>query len=318
MLIGHYGCGLTLLALGRFADARTHLEAATPLGDRPGGALYALAPGHLVAASARVYLAAVMLLLGEPERAWAMGGEAVEVARRRGDPFTLAFALCVAARLRLQARDDASARGLLREAQEVADAKGIAFYQNLIRMNAGLLLSRDGRPREGAEAIRAGMDVYARSGAVWQLPMYSTFLAEALASAGMREEAARAVDDGLRSSEANEDRDCAAELLRLKGCLHEQDGDRAAAEADWEAAIVLAQQQRAKLWELRAARDLARLWRDQGRVVEARELLAPVYASFTEGFARPDLVEAKTLLDELEAGGHRLVPRQPAVAADPR
>jgi predicted ATPase len=83
-------------------------------------------------------------------------------------------------------------------------------------------------------------------------------------------------------------------------------------------ALGVARSQLAKLFELRAARDLARLWRDQGRVAEARELLAPVYASFTEGFARPDLVEAKTLLDELEAGGRQLVPRQPAAAADPR
>ena len=177
-------------------------------------------------------------------------------------------------------------------------------------MNAGLLLSRDGRPREGAEAIRACMVAHARNGTVWQLPMFSTFLAEALAAAGMREEAARAVGDGLRLSEANEDRDSAAELLRLRGCLREQAGDGAAAEADFEAALALARQQRAKLWELRAATSLGRLWRDQGRMAEARNLLAPVYASFTEGFAIPDLVEARALLEELGAapadgGGQR-------------
>ena len=302
MLIGHYGCGLTLVPLGRFEEARAHLEAATVLGDRPDAARYAFAPGHLVAAGARQYLAAVMLMLGEPERAWAMSGEAVEVARRRGDPFTLAFVLCAAARLRLQAKDDISARDLLQEAQSVADAKGIAFYQNLCRLNAGLLLSRCGRPREGAEAIRACMAAHARNGTVWQLPMFSTFLAEALAAAGMREEAAGAVGDGLRLSDANEDRDSAAELLRLRGCLHEQAGDQMAAEADFEAALALARQQRAKIWELRAAANLARLWRGRGRRDAARDLLGPVYASFTEGFGLPDLVEAKALLSELDAG----------------
>ena len=131
MLIGHYGCGLTLVPLGRFEEARAHLEAATVLGDRPDAARYAFAPGHLVAAGARQYLAAVMLMLGEPERAWAMSGEAVEVARRRGDPFTLAFVLCAAARLRLQARDDELGAGPAAGGAKVADAKGIAFYQNM-------------------------------------------------------------------------------------------------------------------------------------------------------------------------------------------
>jgi tetratricopeptide (TPR) repeat protein len=271
------------------------------IGDRPDAARHALAPGHLVAAAARVFLAAVMLLLGEPERAWATSGEAVEVARRRGDPFTLAFVLCVAARLRLQARDDAPARELLRDARSIADEKGIGFYQNLIRMNAGLLLSRDGDPRKGAEAIRACMEAHARSGARWQLPMFSAFLAEALAAAEMPAEAARAVGDGLRLSHANEDRDSAAELLRLRGHLHAQAGDGAAAETDFKAAITLARQQGAKLWELRAAAALARLWRDQGRQAAAHDLLAPVYESFTEGFGLPDLADARALLGDLDA-----------------
>jgi hypothetical protein len=230
-----------------------------------------------------------------------VSGEAVEVARKRGDPFTLAFVLCAAARLRLQARDDASARALQREAQSVADAKGFAFYQNLDRLHAGLLLSRGGRAEEGAEIIRACMEAHGRNGTRWQLPILSAFLTEALAAAGMREEAAWAVDDGLRLSEADEDRDFAAELLRLRGCLRERAGDRTAAEVDLEAALALARQQGAKLWELRAAASLARLWRDQGRLAEARGLLAPVYAAFTEGFAFPDLVEARALLEELGA-----------------
>ena len=299
MLIGHYGCGMTLVQLGRLTEARAHLEAARVLGEHPDSARYALAPGHLVTAAARIFLAAVMLLLGEPERAAAMSSEAIEVARQRGDPFTLTFVLCVAARLHLQARDDTSSRGLLHEAQRIADAKGISFYQNLIRMNAGLLLSRDGHPREGARAIRICMDAHARNGALWQLPLFSTLLVEALMAAGMHEEAVRAVDDGLRASETNEDRDSVAELLRLRGRLHEQAGDRAAAQVDFEAAISLARQQRAKLWELRAATSLARLWRDQGRRAEAHDLLAPLYASFNEGSSLPDFAEAKVLLDEL-------------------
>ena len=87
-------------------------------------------------------------------------------------------------------------------------------------------------------------------------------------------------------------------------------GRTAAAEASYRQALGSAREQGARSWELRSARDLARLWRDQGRRAEARELLAPVYVSFTEGFALPDLVEARALLEELGAapaggGGRR-------------
>jgi len=90
-----------------------------------------------------------------------------------------------------------------------------------------------------------------------------------------------------------------AETLRLRGALIAQTGDRTGAEASYREALALAQQQSAKLWELRAATSLARLWGEQGRRGEARDLLAPVYGSFTEGFDTADLKEAKQLLDEL-------------------
>jgi predicted ATPase len=90
-----------------------------------------------------------------------------------------------------------------------------------------------------------------------------------------------------------------AETLRLRGDLLLLTGDRAAAEASFRDAIALARNQGARLFELRAAASLARFWRDQGRPREARELLAPLYGWFTEGFDAPDLKEAKALLDEL-------------------
>jgi predicted ATPase len=78
-------------------------------------------------------------------------------------------------------------------------------------------------------------------------------------------------------------------------------GHAEAAEQLYRKALLIAQEQEAKLWELRAATSLARLWRDRGRHCDARDLLAPVYGWFTEGFATPDLKDAKTLLDELDA-----------------
>ena len=91
------------------------------------------------------------------------------------------------------------------------------------------------------------------------------------------------------------------EFLRLRGELRRNGpvGDRAAAEQSFLEALVVAQGQQAKSLELRAATSLARLWHDQGKRDEARELLAPVYGWFTEGFDTLDLKQAKALLDEL-------------------
>ena len=100
-----------------------------------------------------------------------------------------------------------------------------------------------------------------------------------------------------------EERWCEAEVNRIAGeiALVSPEHDAAKAEAYFERALTIARQQQAKSWELRAAMSMARLWRDQGKVQQARELLAPVYGWFTEGFDTLDLKEAKALLDSLEA-----------------
>ena len=109
------------------------------------------------------------------------------------------------------------------------------------------------------------------------------------------------MNDALQIVERTGERFFAAELSRHKGRLLLQQGHSEAAEELYRKALSIAEEQEAKLWELRAAASLARLRRDQGRHTEARDLLAPVYGWFTEGFATPDLKEAKALLDELGA-----------------
>ena len=105
----------------------------------------------------------------------------------------------------------------------------------------------------------------------------------------------------MTAVETTKERWCEAELNRIAGeiALKSPKPDAAKAEAHFERALAVARQQQAKSWELRAAMSLARLWRDQGKVQQARELLAPVYGWFTEGFDTRDLKEAKALLDEL-------------------
>src|ERR1700738_3967231 len=132
------------------------------------------------------------------------------------------------------------------------------------------------------------------------MPHYIALLARACEIAGQIEEAVTLLDDALQIAERTGERWFAAELNRHKGQLMLRQGHSEAAEELYRKALSIAQEQGAKLWELRAAAGLARLRRDQGRHAEARDLLAPVYVWFTEGFHTPDLREAKALLDELD------------------
>jgi predicted ATPase len=134
-------------------------------------------------------------------------------------------------------------------------------------------------------------------------------LAAACGIAGQVEEAVTQLDDALQIVERTGERWFAAELNRHKGQLLLRQGHSEAAEELYRKALGIAEEQEAKLWELRAAASLARLRRDQGRRAEARDLLAPVYGWFTEGFDTQDLKEAKALLDELDAASTSCVLR---------
>ena len=131
------------------------------------------------------------------------------------------------------------------------------------------------------------------------MPLYIALLAGVCEIAGQIEEAAGRLDQALQLVERTGERWFAAELNRQKGRLLLRQGHPEAAEELFRKALSIAREQGAKLWELRAAVSLARLWRSQGRLAEAHDLLAPVYDWFTEGFATPDLKDAKALLDEL-------------------
>jgi predicted ATPase len=128
-------------------------------------------------------------------------------------------------------------------------------------------------------------------------------LAKAYGALGQFDNAWRCISEALIATETTKESWCEVEVHRTAGeiALLSSDPDTARAEAYFERALAIARAQQAKSWELRAAMSMARLWRDQGKREEARELLAPVYAWFTEGFDTRDLKEAKALLNELAA-----------------
>ena len=160
-------------------------------------------------------------------------------------------------------------------------------------------MTQEGQLTDGIAMVRQGVHLYQSTGAEIELPLIRTALLEPLVTTGQATEALNVVDDTLAVLGRNGDRWLEAEMLRIKGAALLSIHDAQQAEACLQRAITVARNQGAKLWELRAAVALGRLWRDQGRHGDAHDLLAPVYGWFTDGFETPDLEDAKDLLDEL-------------------
>jgi predicted ATPase len=159
-----------------------------------------------------------------------------------------------------------------------------------------------GNAVDAVQKISSAINVYRSMESTLRLPEFLWYLAKAHAQLGQMDDAWRCVDEAITIMRASGETWFEAELHRVSGeiALMGSNPDAEKAEAYFNRALELSRQQQAKSWELRAATSMARLWRDQGKVQQARELLAPVYGWFTEGFDTLDLKQAKTLLDELE------------------
>src|SRR5262245_11069144 len=166
------------------------------------------------------------------------------------------------------------------------------IYRGLVRVNNSDVV-------EGIPMLRRGLAAYRATGAEAFVPYQIALLAKACEIAGQIEEAADLLDDALQIIELTGERWLEAELHRHKGELVLRGGRPDAAEELFRKALNIAKQQEAKLWQLRSAMSRARLCRDWGHRTEARDLLAPVYEWFSEGFDTQDLREAKTLMEEL-------------------
>jgi len=170
----------------------------------------------------------------------------------------------------------------------------LAAWHRPARCYDGVRLIKRGEVGEGLELLRTGLDD------VPYFPFMLGMLAQGLAAAGHVAQAAATIDEALAKCERDEERWWFAELLRVKAevMLSAEGADAAAAaEAHLQDALSWTRRQSALSLELRCATDLARLWHQQGRTAPARDLLAPTYARFTEGFDTADLRAAKTLLD---------------------
>jgi predicted ATPase len=176
-------------------------------------------------------------------------------------------------------------------------------------VSQGFVLALTGRASDAIEMLISTIAAHRATGATNFLPFYLLHLARAHAELGQFEAARRCIGEAMTAAETAKEKWGEAEIHRTAGeiALMSPEPDAAKAQAHFERAIAIARAQKAKSWELRTATSLARLWRDHGKRQQARDLLAPIYGWFTEGFDTADLKEAKALLDELT---------EPAIAAE--
>jgi tetratricopeptide (TPR) repeat protein len=234
-------------------------------------------------------------LLGQPDTGLATGREALALAEDIAHPFSLGTALIMNAMLHLD-RDEPEASLRRIEAAEALAAEqrlGLAIEPEILR---GAVMTAQGASTEAVASLREALT---RPRALRLRPYGMARLGEALAQQGEYGAALIALREGLADQERTGQRRWEAELYRLEGLAlarlnRPEEADNALKEA-----LRVARRQQAKSYELRAAASLARLWAERGQRTAARELLAPVYSWFTEGFDTADLKEAKGLLDDL-------------------
>jgi predicted ATPase len=299
-VLGHQACGTSQMLAGRFALSRLHLEAALALYDPTSHSSLAHQTGSHPQVVAQAYLGFVLFCLGFPDQALARTSAAIAEARRLAHSPSLASSLMGGAILLSLAGDNGALDERTDDLVTVATDEGFLFWRPMGMIYRGWVKVQDGDAAEGISLLRKGSAAYRATGAQLWMPYYTAFLARACGIAGRIEEALAQLDDAFHNAESTGERWFAAELHRHKGRLLLRQGDSGAAEELYRKALSIAEEQEAKLWELRAAASLARLRRDQDRRAEARDLLAPIYGWFTEGFDTPDLKDAKALLDELD------------------
>jgi predicted ATPase len=284
---------------GGFASARSHLEKVLAIHELNSHRALAHQVGTHPQVNSRAYLSLVLFCLGFPKQALAQSDAAVGEARELVHPPSLALALGCGSRLLALVGDIVLLNSGAEELISVSTDQSFPLWQAFGTIHRGWAKVQSGHVGEGISLLRGGSADYRATGSEAWMPHYTALLAEACEIAGQIEDAVALLDDALQIGERTGEHWFAAELNRHKGQLLLRQGQAAAAEELYRKALCIAREQEAKLWELRATVSLARLRRGQGRRAEARDLLAPVYGWFTEGFDTPDLRDAKALLDEL-------------------
>jgi predicted ATPase len=299
LVLGHFSAGRNLMFAGRFASSRSHLEEVLALHDPISDSSLVHQTGIYPHVNSQGLLGIVLFCLGFPDQGLARSSAAIAEARTLAHLPSLAASLTNGTTVLSLVGDNAALDEWVDQVVAVTTEQGFPVWRAQGTIFRGWVKVKNGDVAEGISLLRSGSIAYRATGAEAWMPHFFALLARACEIAGQFEEAVTLFDQALQIVERTGQRWLAAELNRHKGQLLLRQGHSEAAEALYRKALSIAEEQEAKLWELRAAASLARLRRDQARRAEARDILAPIYSWFTEGFATPDLKEAKALLDEL-------------------
>ncbi len=293
--------GSTLFYQGEYAAAWTHLEQGIALTDPTAQRALALRHGDAPGVGAWPMTANTLWCLGYPAQAMQRSQEALALAQELAHPYSLAVAQFWAAYLHHRRREALGGPGAGRSPPDPGDRTGVSALCGVWHMLRGWALAMQGQGEAGLAQMHQGLAAILATGQMLARPLCLVLLAEAAGHTGQVEEGLRLLAEALTALEASGQGDLLAEAYRLQGefLLGQALPDASQAEACFQQALAVARRQQAKSWELRAAMSLSRLWQRQGKRAEARELLAPIYGWFTEGFDTADLQEAKALLTAL-------------------
>jgi predicted ATPase len=301
LMIGHRLMGNSLMLTGDILKGREHYNHAFALYDPAKHRPLATRFGQDVGVSIFVYRALAQWMLGYPETALADADHALEDARESGHAGTLMYAQFHTSLTNILCAKYAAANTQSNEVVRLADEKGAALWKALATMQKGSVFALSEKVSEGIQMITSGITAYRSTGSRVYLPIFWSHLSSAYAQLGQFDDAWRCIGEAMTAVETTKERWYEAEINRIRGevALKLPQLGPSQAEAYFERALTVARAQQAKSWELRAAMSMARLWRGRAKRNEARDLLAPVYSGFTEGFDTYDLREAKALVHEL-------------------
>ncbi len=302
LLLAHRMMGMTLMSVGSPVEGKEHLDRALALYDATEHRGLAAHFGTDAQVAILEWRSRTLWLLGYSEAARCDALRSFACAREIDQAATLMHALAHSTATLILCGDVDEARIRATELVALAESKGSSYWRANGRIWEGCLLALAGCSSKAIEMLSSALDDYRATGATIYVPFVMSYLAAAYARLGRHEHALDAIDKALAMVQNTNERWCESELYRIKGelTLASPDADQAAAQALFEQALAIARLQRARSWELRAATNMAQLLRDRGEREAARELLAPVYELFTQGFNTPDLQTARALLNKLE------------------
>ena len=301
LLTAHRAMGASLLYTGHVVESLPHLERTLALYNPAEHRVLAVRFGQDARPHTLCYRSLAFWLLGYPEAALADADYAISDAREIGQAGTLMGVLALTSLTHILCGNRVTAETQTNELVSLADEKNAAYWRAFGIWMQGWLWALTGKAAEAVQMLNSGMSAWRSTGATLFAPTQWSSLAAAHASLNQFDDAQRSISVAMTAMETSKETWFDAEVNRMAGviALMSAEPDAGKAEEYFERALSVARQQQAKSWELRAAMSMARFWRDHGKRNEARELLAPVYGWFTEGFETRDLKEAKALLDEL-------------------